>query len=526
MSSSLLLGLLASAHAAIPVLVAPFEARDREADELAARMPEILRVELEADPELQVLDPAGIPDIGDTSAPLYLEVCPPGQLEGCSYVVGEAGGAAFALLGSVRTLEPQLAPFSLDEGDTAVLDSLEEPVIEREVTLKILDVKFYNEVLEVVFVHTEATEDSFADTVLLMMQDAAAGWVGGEVDIRTTAPPPEPEVDRGEAVQDLDDLSQELGEVEGQGRASSSAEPSREDRAKLTMELLLAREDPSTWENLHLTARQYLSWWNSGWDFASWSTRLDGRRGQLLLRAHGGLGMAPTHALYYGREAYRIAPSGTLLEEVYVTHELATGLASHLGLSVGYGLAPTVEIEAGASREGGRYAVDARYVFLPEGEEADREITDDAQGTVQVLAGVRWVPMPSSPLRPVTGLGVAWWFGHTLSDDDLPTSDMPAFTAPLLTTLRVLGGAELRLRPGLDAVLLVPVHLILAGQTPAIYDDIRIDGPDYGLPDKRAPGTPFFLAGGLQVGLQARLGGRSVLDRGPQAFDEELEELE
>ena len=527
MLSSLLLGLLAPAHAAIPVLVAPFEAQDRQATELALRMPAILRAELEADPDMQVLDPAAIPDIGDTAAALYLEVCPPGQLEGCSYVVGEAGGAAYAVLGTVRTLEPQPAPFSLD--DAEVLDSADqtEPELETEITLRILDVKFYNEVLQVVLVHTPSTEDSFADAVLLMMQDAAAGWVGGEVDIRTTVAAPEPSrVNQGEAQRELDDLSQELGEVEGQGRASSAGEPSREDRPRLTMEQLLARDDPSAWQDLDLSARQYLSWWNSGWNFASWSKRLDGRRGQLLLRAHGGLGLGPTHALYYGREAYRTTASSTLLEEVYVTHELATGLSSHAGLSVGYGITPSLEIEAGASREGGRYAVDARYVFLPDGDEADRQITDDPQGTPQVYLGVRWAPLPASPLRPVGGLGVAWWFGHTLGDDDLPTGDMPAFTAPLLTPLRALAGAELRLMPGLDAVLMVPIHLIVAGQDPALYDDMRIDGPDYGLSDKREATRPFPLAGGLQLGVQARLGGRGVKVGGPQVYDEELDELE
>jgi len=527
MLMSLLLGLLAPAYAAIPVLIAPFEAADHDADDLAARMPGILRAELEVDPDLSVLDPAQIQDIGDTPAGMYLEVCPPGQLEGCSYVVGEAGGAAYALLGSVRTLEPEPAPHPVDGAEDDLLDEAEEPIIERQVTLRILDVTFYNEVLSVVLVHTESTEDSFADAVLLMMQDAAAGYVGAEVDIRTTvAPADESRVDSGEAAQALADLSHELGEVEGQGNAQSTSAPRREDRPKISLDELQEQHDPSIWQNLGLNDRQYLAWWNSGWDFTSWSRRFDGRRGQILVRAHGGLGVGPTHALYYGREVYRDISGSTLLEEVYVTHELATGLGSHAGLSVGYGLTPTLELEAGVSREGGRYEVDARYVFLPEGDEADRQLTDDPQGTPQVWVGARWVPMPVSPLRPVAGLGVAWWFGHTLSDDDLPTGDMPAFSAPLLTSLRLLGGAELRLFPGLDVFAQVPIHLLVAGQDAAVYNDQRIEGTGYGLPDKREPGTPFILATGLQIGVQVRFGGRSAQEHGPQTFDEDLEEFE
>jgi hypothetical protein len=525
MSSPLLLALLAPVHAAIPVLISPFEAQDREAAALAERMPGILAAELAPDPDLRVLDPALIPDIGDTPAPLYLDICPPGQLEGCSYVVGEAGGAAYAILGSVRTMDPEPAPVRTEAGGPAAGDAKEEPAVERLVSLRILDVKFYNEVLSVELVHTDATEESFADAVLLMMQDAASGWVGGEVDIRSAnTPTPKEAVNKDEAASELQDLSQELGEVEGQGRARASTEPRREERPHRSLAELRAQEDPSTWRQLGVSEREYLAWWNSGWDFASWSRRLDGRQGQLLLRAHAGLGLGPTHGLYYGRVSYYGAE--LLLEEIYVTHELNQGVGSHVGLSAGYGLLPTLELEVGASREGGRYQVDVRMVYQPEGTEALRENTDEPQGMPQLWLGARWVPLPAATLRPVAGLGVAWWFGHTLGEDQLPMDVTPAFTAPVLTSLRGLVGGELRLRPGLDLLLQAPVHLILAGHDPAIYDDLRIDGPDYGMQDKREPGTPLPVAASLQLGVQARLGGRKVRSEGPQVFDDELDELD
>ncbi len=528
MLSSLLLGLLASAHAAIPVFVPPFEAKDHDAEDLASRMPAILAAELAADPDMQVVDPATFPDVGDTSAVMYMQTCPPGQLEGCAYVVGEAGDAAYAIIGTVRTLPPEPPPEPPEGYDPEQLDLPEEPPIERLVALRILDVKFYNEVLAVELVHTEETEESFADAVLLMMQDAASGWVGGEVDIRTTVITIEDEsVDVDQAATELADLSQELGEVDGQGEATSTSAPHREHRPQLTMEQLKQGYSPETWEELGISAKQYLTWWNSGWDYASWSKRFDGRRGQLLLRAHGGLGLGPTHALYYGRLSRW--GSQLTLEEIYVTHELATGLSSHVGLSVGYGLMPTVEIEAGASREGGRYQVDVRTVYRNEGVdpvEAEIEVSEDPQGTPQIWLGGRWAPLPASNLRPVAGLGLAWWFGHTLGDDEVPTVDTPAFTAPVVTSLRLLGGAELRLLDGLDLFAQVPVHLLVAGQDPALYDDLRIEGPEYGMTDKREPGTPFPLAASLQLGIQARLGGRGAKDQGPRAFDEDLEELD
>jgi hypothetical protein len=523
--TSLFLVVITAVSHAVPVFIAPFEALDKDAEALAERLPAILGAELAGDPSLEVLDPVDFPDVGDITAELYLEVCPPGQMEGCAYVVGEAGGASYALLGTVRTLEPDPLPVPQEGEELDLLDAEPEPPpIEREITLKILDVAFYNEVLEVVLVHTEPTEESFADAVPWMLQDAASGEVGGEVDIRTTVPldlGPEDEQDKEE--RDLDSLSAELGEVDGRGDAQSTSAPRREDRPRKRRSDL-EDEDPSTWRELGLTSQQYLAWWNSGWDLASWSRRLDGRRGQILLRAHGGLGLVPTHGLYHGRVSYY--GDQLTLEQIYVTHELSSGLGSHAGLSVGYGLTPTLELEGGGSREGGRYEVDVKMVYRPLGTEAVREASDDPQGTPQVWVGARWVPGPASTLRPVVGAGVAWWFGHTLSDDQLPMYVTPAFTSPLLTSLRLLGGAELRLMPGLDAVLQVPIHLIVAGQDPAVYDELRIEGPEYGMDDMREPGKPFPVAASLQLGIQARLGGRGAKDRGPQAFDEELEELD
>jgi hypothetical protein len=514
MTALLALALSAAAHGAVPVFIAPFDALDHGADELAHRMPAILSAELAPDPDMRVIDLASVPDIGDTSAVRYMDTCPPGQIEGCSYVVGEAAGAAYALLGTVRTLPPSREP--LDEG-------AEPPSIEREVSLRILDVKFYNEVLSVVLVHTDETEDSFADAVLMMMQDAAAGWVGAEVDIRTTGMVSESGPDRDEAARELEDLDRELGEVAGQGSALSTSEPHRVQRDPMSLAQLLEGHPPETWEELGLEPEQYLAWWNSGWDYPSWSRRLWGRRGQILLRGHGGMGLGPTHGLYHGRVSYR--GGDLIVEHAYATHELNTGLGSHLGMSLGYGLSPKLEIELGASREGGRYAVDARMVYPDSGAETVRENSDEAQGTPQLWLGARWVPTPHRTLRPVAGLGVACWLGHGLAREDLPMEHITAFTAPVVTSLRMLGGVELRINQQLDLLAQVPVHLLLAGTNPAVYDDQQLSGEGYGMEELREPGRPFPLAASLQLGVQLRLGGMAPKAR-PVEEDEGLDELQ
>ena len=519
MASLLALTTIAAAQAAVPVLVTAFEAQDLEAEALAERLPSILGQELEVE-GIQVLDVWDNPPVGDTLAPMYLDACPYGQLEGCSFVLGEGAKAAYVILGSVRTVDSPPPPEE-QEG------SEDPPPVEKEVTLRILDVGAYEEVLSVVLVHTEQTASSFADAVPLMIQDAAEGWVGEQVDIRATADA-EDGVDRTAAAQELAELSQELGEVEGQGESLDSSEARHEDRPRKTVSQLLEEHggDSSPWEDWGITPRQYTAWWNSGWDWFSWSRRMLGRQAQLLVRVHAGAGLGPTHALYYGRVAFY--GENLIPEENYASHELATGLGSHVGMSLGFGVLPTLELEAGASREGGEYAVDARFVYNPDGTLAEREVGEENAATPQVWVGARYVPMPWALLRPVAGIGVAWWFGNALSEDEVPMLDLPAFTPALVTSLRGLVGAELRLGDRLDLFAQVPLHLLVGGTEPASWNEQLLTGSAYGMDDKREPGRPFPLATGLQIGAQGRLGGRKLRSRPwrPVPQGDELDELD
>ncbi|MFH1464417.1 MAG: hypothetical protein ABIO70_08520 [Pseudomonadota bacterium] len=363
-------------------------------------------------------------------------------------------------------------------------------------------------------IYSEATEASFTDAVPLMLQDVVDGLVGEEVDIRRAAP----EEGRGRVAVEGEEVEgmEDLDGPRSDGRLTT--DPRRESRERLGLEELEAKETTKPWEPLGLTSRQYLTWWNSGWDFPSWSARLDGRRGQLLLRLQGGFGLGPTVGRYYGRVSYWGDSADQ--EEIYATHELVSGLGSQLGLAVAYGLTPSVEVEAGVSREGGSYATDIRMVFNPNGVEQIRQVTDDERGTPQVWLGARWVPWPERVLRPAAGAGLAVWFGHAATTDELPMSLFPAFSAPTVFSLRLAPGAELRLARRADLTLQLPLHVLLAGTSPATYDEVVLEGTP-GITDKREPERAFPVAFGLQVGVQARLGGRHRERELPSEEDEE-----
>jgi hypothetical protein len=386
----------------------------------------------------------------------------------------------------------------------------EPPPPEIEVLLQILDVAASHEALAVALIYSAETEATFADAVPLMLQDVADGLVGEDVDIRTAAAkPPRKGRTPVEEAEGLEGLSEELGEVEGQhGGGDLTTAPRRVSRERLTLEELEARETDKPWEPLGLTSRQYFTWWNSGWDYPSWSRRLDGRRGQFLFRLLGGAGLGPTVGRYYGRVSYYGAAA--VQEEIYATHEVVSGWGSELGLAVAWGLIPSLEVEAGVSREGGHYATDIRMVFHGDEQttsEQTRQQDYVKNGTPQAWLGARWVPWPERTLRPAAGLGLALWWGHAAQAGDLNVSLFPTFSAPRIFSLRLAPGGELRLARQADLVLQVPVHVLLAGTSPTTWDEIVLEGSP-GLPDKREPERAFPLAFGLQAGVQVRLGGR------------------
>ncbi len=516
------------AQAGAPVLVSSFEAQDAVAAPLAQRLPQILLAELEPYEDFDLVDIGRVQPIGGVPAALYLEACPPGQGEGCSLVVAEAAGAAYALTGTVRSTDP-LAEVEAAGGGTGAEPAGEEPELELLVELKVLDVDSYEAGLEVVLSYASSTEDSFADAVPMMLQDMLQGYVGQSVDIRLAVPAgPEDPLDRAQAARELDDLSAELGEVAGdKGDDTLTSAPRRDDREKTSARQLAVREQggPTPWDELGISLPQYAAWWNSGWDYSTWSQRISGRKGQVLLRLQGGVGYGPSHAIYYGRISYY----GTelLLEEIYVTHELDSGIGGSLGLSAGYGLLPWLELEAGAGFDSGRYVVDVRAIYPGDSTPFPRDVSERGIVLPQLWGGLRLVPMPYRVLRPVAGLGFAWTFGYALPEDELAMTELPEFTSPGISSLRALLGAELRVADKLDLLLQAPVHLLLAGTDPAVFTETYLDGTE-GLGEPREPGKPLPLGLAVQLGAQLRFGGggaQRAASAGP-ALEDELLDLE
>ncbi len=475
-------------------LLSGFQGLDAASVPVAMNMPELLAEALTGQAELELLRLEGVPAINeDQSALLYMQSCPEGRIVGCSFVVGEKAGAAFALTGTVQQ-RSETSP--TDAGHAS------PPPPELLVQLLILDVEQMHDALEVELVYSADTAHSFADTVPAMLADVVEGWVGQVVDIREFEPveDPDAELEREEAARELTDLEAELGEVEGsRAQGEMSGEPERQARPKMSHDDLLAQYEGkrNPWDEMEISSRQYLAWWNSGWDYNSWSCRFDGRKGTVLVRAHGGWGLAPTHGLYWGRAAL---DENNNTEELYAAQETMLGGSLQLGAGVGYGLTPSVEIELGVARDGGAFEADIKQQNA-DGGLTDRRVETFGQGLLHAWAGARVVPGPTLPLRPVLGAGVGYWMAKDLENHTTsPLVELPNYPSTHILSLRALAGAELRLHDRLDLVIQAPLHLLLGGTAPQEYrEDRGILGEDH------QPGAGPKLAGSLQLAVQARL---------------------
>ena len=98
----------------VPVLISGFQGQDAASVPVAMDLPDVLADVLANQEDLELLRLGRAPAIHDQSASLYLEACPDGQVVGCTFVVGEAADAAFALTGTVR--QHGEAPLPLEDG--------------------------------------------------------------------------------------------------------------------------------------------------------------------------------------------------------------------------------------------------------------------------------------------------------------------------------------------------------------------------------------------------------------------------
>ncbi len=520
---------MATAHGSEPLLISRFEALDADSDGVASLVPELLELELMGSNEFPLVDHRDVPAIGDLSAVMYLESCPPGQAVGCAIVVGQAAGATFAIAG---TVESQEATASASEDFLAAdpLDDLPEageaaePVPEHRVTLFLLDVASFEELATLTLTYTPDTEASFTRSVPALLRGARSSFVARNVDIRHDldsefdAMLEERELE--DTREDMESLARELGDVrDDEVSRSYQGDGGKIDRERASMADLSEhiRGRPLPWVEHDMGPRQYLAWYNSGWDHRSWTRMRRGRARQFVLRFEGAVEYGPTLQSY---DCDLVLDYGDLdAERTTIRYQLSPELGGGGGLSLGFGLASFAELEIGVGGSSGRYEAEARELDL-QGFVVDTGTSGDLLLLLRLWAGVRLAPWPARPVRPLLGAGIARLTGGRLAGDALPLAQMDPMVGPGSLAVRGLLGAELRLSPTVDLVLAAPVFLALQVQPPRLQSSTETTGevPFVDLDPLALPASMSFAG---QLALQVRLGGKAT-DAGTAFYPEEI----
>jgi hypothetical protein len=467
-----------------PVLVSRFEAAEPRHEALAHQLPGRVDARLRATGEIAVLQPRDVPYIQGKAGADYMAACPSERVLGCSFALAEVASARWAVTGVVR--------------NRARLDDLDEPMVEVE--LIVLDIEEQEEAWSLLLPYSRAAEDELVGWAVLAVQALAAG-----------EPPPmpteEPEPDLREdepfdPEQDLSELERELGEV-GHPEGVEDLAEGRRAREPLTMEELLeAHGEDEPWLDMDLSAQEYLRWWNSGWGYRTWQEKRRGRKGQITVRGLAGGGGGPRGGAYHAQYAMDDANWRTVLE--YYAWQAATEASGlSLGLNLGYGVAPSLDLELSLGTHWGSFDSSVTKEYL--GEDPATVVDDSGlQGVLELGAAARVVPMPFSRIRPVLGAGVVMWRGSrgdTHAELPPPPVELPIPAANTLLGASLLVGGELTLHDSVGVVVQAPMQLFFSGTEANVHDENT-----GAIAHKLAPPDAPVFGWALQAGIQLHFG--------------------
>ncbi len=482
----LLLLISATSLAQTPVMVSRFEAAQPDHAAIARQFPGWVDAQLRRVEGLEVQSPASVSFIQGKAGADYIEACPAEQVLGCTFDLAEVAETRWAVTGVVR--------------DEVVFDDEVVPGVEVELT--VLDVDEQEEAWSLTLPYTRGGQAELVDWVVR----AVSALVADEE-------PPYPELDEPldefiddepfDPEQDLSSLEQEMGEV-GHPEGVEDLGEGRQEREPMTMEQLLAEYgEAEPWRDLDISAQQYLRWWNSGWGYRTWQDKRRGRKGQVTVRGLVGGGAGPRGGGYHAQYAMDDINWRTVLE--YYAWQAATqGAGLSLGMNIGYGVTPTVDVELGIGSHWGPFQTYVAKEYL--GNTPETVVDEDGlQGVFEASLGARITPMPFSKLRPTLGGGLVLWNG-TKGDAHAelppPPVELPIPDANTLIGAYGLAGAELAINDTVGVVLQLPVQMFFAGTQANVYDE----GSDIIETKLQPPDSPS-LGWAIQAGVQLHLGG-------------------
>ncbi len=468
-----------AADAETTILVSSLQPRNPEATGLASLVENFLAQELRDHPGFDVLRVEDTPAFQDYAARTYMEGCPPGEVVGCTQIIGERGKAAFAVTGTVQALV----------GGT-------------KIQIEILDIRNARSLIKFESELESGADEAFAEGVAKVLVAAIDGEIGKERDIRFDGEDqPEPMDDTAVRAQ-LDQLQREMGSV--------SSVITRSDRAierpTYSLDDLAAKmegEGTKPWERLDMKPAEYLRYKNSGLELFQWRERAIGRKGQLLLRPTVGFSNGPYSGLYYQRRAYDVTTGALTVVDVYAAQAVQNGSGANFGASVGFGVSPVVDLGATFGITTGTWTVDIGQETVGQPAPSSQPYST-GQTTLIVGPRVTATLFPVLPFRPTFGGSVLLMRGRTEMDPEGVPGGVVFEPATMIAGEAFIGG-EARISRSVDFFLHVPVQIRLAGDVLTTYES----GVQDVVTSPSLASAGIFSAG-VAVGLQIRLFGAKV----------------
>ena len=473
------------------VFVAPFQPRNAAAAGLAGMMSSFLEAELMRLPDLNIIPLDDVPAVHDMSATLYLDSCPPGKQVGCAFVVGQGGGADYALTGTVQ---------SDAEGS--------------RVEISIIDVRSSREAMSFVAVLDVGEDERFAEGVASVLFAVVRGEAGRVEDIRDMSVASAP--DYSAAAAQLAQLSSELGDIQASAKPTGTVIVP----PMVTVEEIserMEREGVKPWERLGLNPDEYLRWKNSGEDLATWRSRHDGRKQKLIVRAGLGFLNGPMNGLYRGILATKIDNGQGTPVEGYSWQAMLSGSGFASEFALGYGITPELEAGVMMGFASGQYQTRFEEIVydintgdpIESGDNPDFKYTNS---NFFVGPYLQYVFRPANRFRPLAGLGMLHWVGDTVDSKEKVKEGLGTFDTPTLLILQARGGVELQVSKQLDVFVHVPVTVNLGGSPTDVYSKGEALNPETQEPYIQAgqdkPPAASLIGGGLLIGVQMKLFGR------------------
>lgn len=253
--------------------------------------------------------------------------------------------------------------------------------------------------------------------------------------------------------------------------ASKREDLTKEDIAKMAL------EDVPPWEEIGLTGKQYLEFYNAqnrnrGFTLSKWKQRMNGKFGYLTLGVSGGYSFLPSKGSYYGYRLRSSDLSATL--ETYAEQTIQNAGLGLIEFSAGVGILPQVELVGFYGIGSSKYDVSLWWITIDNNQPSN--LDTDVTQSISYFGARANVSLPSlKNLRPVLGASATIWQGNSGYDyfgQPELQAEFPDLGAPSMLVLAAEPGLEIRTGERVDVWVRVPITYSIVQNSPSSVQSV------------------------------------------------------